>query len=57
MKQDIVINMLADLWTNDIIDLVCKGKHKEAISVGVKMGLTKKYIKQIIKDYKNKWRV
>tara|TARA_E500000318_G_scaffold83438_4_gene79101 strand:- start:639 stop:803 length:165 start_codon:yes stop_codon:yes gene_type:complete len=54
MKNDIVIDMLADLWTNDIIDLVCKGKHKEAISVGVKMGLTKKYIKQIIKDYKNK---
>jgi hypothetical protein len=54
MKTISVENMLADLWTNDIIDLICKGKHKEAISVGVKMGLTKKYIKQIIKDYKNK---
>ena len=51
--DDIVENMLADLWTRDILDLISKGKNKEAISVGVKMGLTKKYVKQIIKEYKN----
>ena len=55
MQNDIVTDMLADLWTKDIIDLISKNKHKEAISVGVKMGLTKKYVKQIIKEYKNTW--
>jgi hypothetical protein len=47
-----VMQMLADLWTKDIIDLIADGKHKEALSVGVSMGLTKKYIKKIINDYK-----
>ena len=50
--MEAITNMLADLWTKDILDLVKKGKHKEAIIVGVKMGLSKKEVKKIIKDYK-----
>ena len=47
-KNNIVISALADLWTKDILGLIKSGKHKEAISIGVKMGLKKKDILDII---------
>ena len=47
-KDNELMKMLADLWTKDIIDLIADGRHKEALSVGVNMGLTKKYLKKII---------
>ena len=47
-KHKIVISALADLWTKDILGLIKSGKHKEAISIGVKMGLKKKDILDII---------
>ena len=43
-KNNIVISALADLWTKDILGLIKVGKHKEAVSIGVKMGLKKKDI-------------
>jgi len=51
-KNNIVISALADLWTKDILGLIESGKHKEAISIGVKMGLKKKYLLDIIKEWK-----
>ena len=51
-KHKIVISALADLWTKDILGLIKRGKHKEAISIGVKMGLKKKEILDIIKHEK-----
>ena len=47
-KHKIVISALADLWTKDILGLIKVGKHKEAISIGVKMGLKKKDLLDII---------
>ena len=47
-KHNIVISALADLWTKDILGLIKRGKHKEAISIGVKMGLKKKDLLDII---------
>ena len=47
-KHKIVISALADLWTKDILGLIKRGKHKEAISIGVKMGLKKKDLLDII---------
>ena len=47
-KNNIVISALADLWTKDILGLIKSGKHKEAISIGVKMGLKKKDLLDII---------
>ena len=51
-KHKIVISALADLWTKDILGLIKSGKHKEAVSIGVKMGLKKKYLLDIIKEWK-----
>ena len=51
-KNNIVISALADLWTKDILGLIKVGKHKEAISIGVKMGLKKKDILETIKECK-----
>ena len=51
-KHNIVISALADLWTKDILGLIKVGKHKEAISIGVKMGLKKKDILDTIKECK-----
>jgi len=51
-KDEIAMTLIADLWTKDIIELIIDGRHKEALNIGVKMGLTKVYIKEIIKDYK-----
>jgi len=51
-KNNIVISALADLWTKDILGLIKSGKHKEAISIGVKMGLKKKDILETIKEWK-----
>ena len=51
-KHNIVISALADLWTKDILGLIKVGKHKEAISIGVKMGLKKKDVKAVIKGWK-----
>ena len=51
-KHKIVISALADLWTKDILGLIKVGKHKEAISIGVKMGLKKKDILETIKECK-----
>ena len=51
-KNNIVISALADLWTKDILGLIKSGKHKEAISIGVKMGLKKKDILDTIKECK-----
>ena len=51
-KHKIVISALADLWTKDILELIKSGKHKEAISIGVKMGLKKKDISDTIKEWK-----
>ena len=51
-KHKIVISALADLWTKDILGLIKSGKHKEAISIGVKMGLKKKDILDTIKEWK-----
>ena len=50
-EDENVLNALADLNTNDLMGLIEKGKNKEAISVGVKMGLTKKDVEKTIKDY------
>tara|TARA_R110001592_G_scaffold163857_1_gene397833 strand:- start:222 stop:521 length:300 start_codon:yes stop_codon:yes gene_type:complete len=50
-EDENVLNALADLGTNDLMGLIEKGKNKEAISVGVKMGLTKKDVEKTIKDY------
>ena len=50
-KHKIVISALADLWCRDILGLIKRGKHKEAISIGVKMGLNKKYLLDIIKEW------
>jgi len=51
-KHKIVISALADLWTKDILGLIKSGKHKEAISIGVKMGFKKKDILETIKEWK-----
>ena len=51
-KNKIVMSALADLWTKDILGLIKSGKHKEAVSIGVKMGLKKKYLLDIIKEWK-----
>ena len=51
-KHKIVISALADLWTKDILGLIKRGKHKEAISIGVKMGLKKKDVLDTIKEWK-----
>jgi len=50
-KHKIVISALADLWTKDILGLIKGGKHKEAISIGVKMGLKKKDVLETIKEW------
>ena len=50
-KNNIVISALADLWCRDILGLIESGKHKDAISIGVKMGLKKKYLLDIIKEW------
>ena len=51
-KNKIVMSALADLWTRDILELVESGKHKQAINIGVKMGLSKKYVKNVVKWWK-----
>jgi len=51
-KHKIVISALADLWTKDILGLIKSGKHKEAISVGVKMGIKKNDILEVVKFWK-----
>ena len=51
-KHKIVISALADLWTKDILGLIKVGKHKEAVSIGVKMGLKKKDFLETIKECK-----
>ena len=51
-KHDIVISSLADLWSKGILGLIKSGKHKEAVSVGVKMGLKKKDILEVVKFWK-----
>ena len=51
-KNNIVISALADLWSRDIFKLIKVGKHKEAVSIGVKMGLKKKDILDTIKEWK-----
>jgi len=51
-KHKIVISALADLFTKDIIDLIRLGKHKEVMSIGLKMGFKKKTILSIIKEWK-----
>jgi hypothetical protein len=50
-KHKIVMSALADLWCRDILGLIESGKHKDAISIGVKMGLEKKYLLDIIKEW------
>jgi len=50
-KHKIVISALADLWCRDILGLIESGKYKDAISIGVKMGLEKKYLLDIIKEW------
>ena len=57
-EDENVLNALADLGTNDIMSLIEKGRNKEAIIIGVKMGLTKEDVKKTIKEYKEstkKW--
>ena len=51
-KHKIVMSALADFWTKDIIGLIKSGKHKEAISVGVKMGIKKNDILEVVKFWK-----
>ena len=51
-EDENVLNALADLGTNDIMSLIEKGRNKEAIIIGVKMGLTKEDVKKTIKEYK-----
>jgi len=51
-KHKIVMSALADLWTKDILGLIKSGKHKEAISVGVKMGIKKNDILEVVKFWK-----
>ena len=46
------MSALADLWTKDILGLIKSGKHKEAISVGVKMGIKKNDILEVVKFWK-----
>jgi|TARA_R110000803_G_scaffold34509_3_gene75280 hypothetical protein len=51
-EDENVLNALADLGTDDIMSLIEKGRNKEAIIIGVKMGLTKEDVKKTIKEYK-----
>ena len=53
-KNKIVMSALADLWTKDILELIKRCKHKEAISIGVKMGLKKKDVLETIEDANGK---
>jgi len=48
-KHEIMMSSLTDLWTRDILGLIKSGKYKEAISIGTKMGLSKKYVKNVVK--------
>ena len=50
-EDENVLNALADLGTDDIMSLIEKGRNKEAIIIGVKMGLTKEDVKKTIKDF------
>ena len=52
VKHLIVIDALADLWARDLFKLIKQGKLKLAVSIGAKMGLAKKDVKAVIKEWK-----
>ena len=44
---------ILDLWSRDLEELVVAKRYREALSVGIHLGIPKEEITKIIQEYKN----